>query len=697
MKGLINFFGCGRIKSDSRSPSLYFVVTKFTDIITKILPFFDKYSLQSVKCLDYADFCKVAEIMKVKGHLTPKGLEQVRDIKAGMNNGRIFLNKYGLRGTEKFVRKKMYLALILLPLLGSIASGLFGRKLGVTGSQLITTSLVIITTFLAIIAYLEVGLNSIPVSIQLFKWIDSESLIVYWGFHFDSLTVYFEVISLWEVEAVLVWIQLYKLIFIQSLKVVNPLLYKAKGWFFSSCIKTSLFPSHKSAGLVYSEGGSTAYKTISSSTQIRKYTSLPLKDVNLNGTTLSSTLDSNFLQWFVGFTDAEGNFFIISNPGKNKKITSSFSFMFKISLHKDDEMVLRYIKDKLGVGGVRLYKDECIFSVTDRKGVASLIDIFDKYNLNTTKYLDYLDFKEAFLFFINRSKDLNPELVNSKVLSLKNKMNTNRIHFERPMGSEINITKSWLLGFIEGDGSFFLRRDNIVPTFAIELTGVQLPVMLKIKEFLENSLGFDPYSLYKLKNSSIIAINTAKARNNSKSSVSLTIKNINVLNNYFIPFFDTSKFLTKKGKDFNDFKIISKAVFIGAHRNEGIRSLILNLSNTMNNFRLSTYKGIVQVLSLEEINLITMALPTIEYLLDGRVIDKFTKKSLPRLVTSVYEIHDADGSIILANSLTEAASIVGLYPDTLSKHLDVEVCSSEGMFVDIKNKKIRRVRVFIPI
>jgi NADH-ubiquinone oxidoreductase chain 5 len=82
----------------------------------------------------------------------------------------------------------MYLTLIILPLLGSIASGLLGRKLGVTGSQLITTSLVVITTFLALIAYLEVGLNSIPVSIQLFKWIDSESLIVYWGFHFDSLT-----------------------------------------------------------------------------------------------------------------------------------------------------------------------------------------------------------------------------------------------------------------------------------------------------------------------------------------------------------------------------------------------------------------------------------------------------------------------------------------------------------------------------
>jgi len=73
----------------------------------------------------------------------------------------------------------MYLAIITLPLLGSIASGLFGRKIGVTGAQLITSSLVILTTLLAIAAYFEVGLNSIPVSIQLFTWIDSESLNVF--------------------------------------------------------------------------------------------------------------------------------------------------------------------------------------------------------------------------------------------------------------------------------------------------------------------------------------------------------------------------------------------------------------------------------------------------------------------------------------------------------------------------------------
>jgi NADH-ubiquinone oxidoreductase chain 5 len=83
----------------------------------------------------------------------------------------------------------MYLAIITLPLLGSIVAGLFGRKVGVSGAQLITTLCVISTTLLAIVAFFEVGLNNIPVSINLFRWIDSESLNVLWGFQFDSLTV----------------------------------------------------------------------------------------------------------------------------------------------------------------------------------------------------------------------------------------------------------------------------------------------------------------------------------------------------------------------------------------------------------------------------------------------------------------------------------------------------------------------------
>jgi len=63
----------------------------------------------------------------------------------------------------------MYLALIILPILGSIISGFFGRKVGVSGARIITCTCVIITTILAIVAFIEVGINQIPVDINLFR------------------------------------------------------------------------------------------------------------------------------------------------------------------------------------------------------------------------------------------------------------------------------------------------------------------------------------------------------------------------------------------------------------------------------------------------------------------------------------------------------------------------------------------------
>ena len=83
----------------------------------------------------------------------------------------------------------MYLSIVILPLLGSIVSGFFGRKVGIRGAQIITSLCIIITTILALIIFFEVGYNNIPVSINLFRWIDSEWFDISWGFYFDSLTV----------------------------------------------------------------------------------------------------------------------------------------------------------------------------------------------------------------------------------------------------------------------------------------------------------------------------------------------------------------------------------------------------------------------------------------------------------------------------------------------------------------------------
>ena len=54
----------------------------------------------------------------------------------------------------------MYLSIIILPLLGSIVAGFFGRKVGVSGAQFITSISVIITTILAVVAFFEVAFNN---------------------------------------------------------------------------------------------------------------------------------------------------------------------------------------------------------------------------------------------------------------------------------------------------------------------------------------------------------------------------------------------------------------------------------------------------------------------------------------------------------------------------------------------------------
>jgi NADH-ubiquinone oxidoreductase chain 5 len=83
----------------------------------------------------------------------------------------------------------MYLSIILLPLLGAIVSGFFGRKIGVTGSHILNCSSIILTALLSIISFFEIGLNNNPVSINLFDWLNNESFNIGWSFQFDSLTV----------------------------------------------------------------------------------------------------------------------------------------------------------------------------------------------------------------------------------------------------------------------------------------------------------------------------------------------------------------------------------------------------------------------------------------------------------------------------------------------------------------------------
>lgn len=226
------------------------------------------------------------------------------------------------------------------------------------------------------------------------------------------------------------------------------------------------------------------------------------------------------------------------------------------------------------------------------------------------------------------------------------------------------------------------------------LTEKQLPVLEKIKEYLTSNLGFDSYSKYKVNNSSAITINHQKARNNSKGSVLLIIKNTHVLHNYFLPFLGGLNFYTKKYHDYVDFKIICKAVYFGAHKLPEIKSLILKLSLTMNNYRLSTNPNKVEFISkLEKDRLVTIS-PTIEHLSDGRQRDILTKKVVHQHTSCVYEIiNKLSGEIIIKLTLSDAAQVIGIDIKTLSKFLDVVVNNNP---VEVKGYLVKRQRVFYP-
>jgi hypothetical protein len=83
--------GCGIFSIRSNGSVCEYSVTSIDDIKSKIIPFFDKYPLQGVKLLDYLDFKKAVLLKPDKRVCLGKELlEEIRQLKNGMNRGRLY-------------------------------------------------------------------------------------------------------------------------------------------------------------------------------------------------------------------------------------------------------------------------------------------------------------------------------------------------------------------------------------------------------------------------------------------------------------------------------------------------------------------------------------------------------------------------------------------------------------------------------
>lgn len=165
-----------------------------------------------------------------------------------------------------------------------------------------------------------------------------------------------------------------------------------------------------------------------------------------------------FEQWLVGITDGDGSFSITRQNYK-------WSLVFKIALSRYNLRALYYIKTQLGIGVVTKDNTKGQILIRDRKKLEKFIfPIFDKYPLLTSKQFNYERFKKA--FFILENHNLTKQQKDIELFFLKNK--SIAYNYISPVWNDTNLplktvkdisaimTKPWLVGFIEAEGSFYL-------------------------------------------------------------------------------------------------------------------------------------------------------------------------------------------------------------------------------------------------
>jgi LAGLIDADG endonuclease len=303
-----------------------------------------------------------------------------------------------------------------------------------------------------------------------------------------------------------------------------------------------------------------------------------------------------FIEWLRGFTDGEGSFIITINKYENSegKISNSLNFRYVIFLHKDDTLLLNEVRERLSIGTVKVYDRFVKFQVSKSSEIEKIIEIFSLNPLNTSKHLNFLEFKKAYNLYHNRlandisNKNLEKLEIYEEILKIKNTMNRKRIHFKLPNDHCIKISPYWLLGFVEGEGSFSIARKNY---FSLELgitqTLSEKKVMSEIKQFLLNLPG--NYRI-RSKLSNVVALNEDKKAKNENSNlvVKIQISDSDYIKNVIIPFFDNLIWLSKKRLDYLDWKTVLNLKSEGKHYLPEGKEIILSICNRMNQNRLST-------------------------------------------------------------------------------------------------------------
>lgn len=169
-----------------------------------------------------------------------------------------------------------------------------------------------------------------------------------------------------------------------------------------------------------------------------------------------------------------------------------------------------YIKQQLGVGSVSvdLNREMASFRIRDRKQLANIIfPIFDQYPLLTTKYFNYAKFKSAYT--ILEDKELTKSQRNVQIETLQ--LTKPDESYISPGWSKITlpiadaneagkvISKSWLIGFVEAEGSFYLVSKDASKLRIVHGFGISQKLDRVVLEGIKHILHISTKVAYKEK------------------------------------------------------------------------------------------------------------------------------------------------------------------------------------------------------
>jgi hypothetical protein len=127
-------------------------------------------------------------------------------------------------------------------------------------------------------------------------------------------------------------------------------------------------------------------------------------------------IDPAFANWFAGFADGEGCFYIgrICNRSTGVEYVN-YRVAFTLAIRDDDRPILEQIQENIGTGrlGTRKPRNVGTFKsvapmatleVGTKAGARVLVDLFDRYPLRSKKARDFAIWREALIEWETKSR-----------------------------------------------------------------------------------------------------------------------------------------------------------------------------------------------------------------------------------------------------------------------------------------------------